>query len=86
MRVVARLSAIALALAGLYWVSANAWFFFSWGPTMAAFDGEPPASRSDQVLAFLMYGGTPALFALAVSAWVWRATRRPRRSLSANPS
>jgi hypothetical protein len=86
MRVVARLSAIALALAGLYWASANAWFFFSWGPGMAAFDGELPASRSDQVLAFLIYGGAPALLAIAVSAWVWRATRRPRRSFSVNPS
>ena len=80
MRVVARLFAVALALVGVYWVAANAWFFFSWWPTMAAFDSDPTPSLSDKVFALVLYGGVPGVLAIAVSVWIWRATRRSRRA------
>ena len=82
---IARLGAVALALAGVYWVTANAWMVFSWGPTMTEFEGLPRESRSSQVVTFLVYGA-PGLLILAASVWIWRATRKPSRGFSAKPS
>lgn len=85
MRALARLLAISIALSALYWIAANAWFFFSWGPAMAAFDSEPPASRTDQVFAFVLYGGAPAFVAIVLSAWIWRRTAAGQEAV-AKPS
>ena len=85
MRLTARLIAIALVPIALYWLVVNAWAFFSFAPTMAAFDGESMAG-SDQVIGFLVYGALPATVVLALSIWIWRATRRPRRVFRAKPS
>jgi hypothetical protein len=86
MRVVARLGAIGIAIAALYWLTANAWFFFSWVPTMAQFEPEPLPSLVEQGLMFLVYGCLPAILALVVCVWIWRATRKPGRRFSAKPS
>ena len=86
MRVLVRLAAVTIAIAALYWLAVNAWFFFRWVPTMAQFEPEPPPSLVTQVLMFFVYGCSPALLALVVCAWLWRVTRRPRRRSSANLS
>ena len=86
MRVIARLGAVAIAIAALYWLTVNAWFFFSWVPTMAQFEPEPVPSLVEQGLMFLVYGCSPAILALVVCVWIWRATRKPRSGFSAKPS
>ncbi len=72
-----RAFAISLGLAGLYFISANAWWFFEWVPTFAAFEGEEVPSRAESWAAFLPYAAV-GVVAVALAAWIFLVTRRPR--------